>query len=211
VTTIGDLLRSVGFTGAGLSTAEGVAAAESGDNARAHNGNAATGDNSYGLFQINMLGSMGPARLKQYGLTSNDQLFDPATNARVAYQMSQGGTNWSPWSTFKSGAYRAHAGDGSAQITSSGAAVPLSSSGGLGAGGIGTTALNAATGQPAGLSIPNPFNIATAAGTTAVQAGTVLLALAAGGALLLLGLNKTAGNPAGKAAGAMPSVVPIPV
>jgi hypothetical protein len=201
VTTIGDLLRSVGFTGAGLSTAEGVAAAESGDNATAHNPNAATGDNSYGLFQINMLGAMGPQRLKQYGLTSNDQLYDPATNARVAYQMSQGGTNWSPWSTFKSGAYRAQYGNGSAQIVSNGSTP--------GAAGLGVTAMNATTGQPAGFNIPNPFNIATDAGKTAVQAGTVLLALAAGGGLLLLGLNKATGNPAGKAAGGAVQAAPL--
>jgi murein DD-endopeptidase MepM/ murein hydrolase activator NlpD len=70
---------------------------ESGGNPQAHNPNAGTGDNSYGLFQINMLGNLGPARLKQFGLSSNDELLDPAVNARVAFQMSQGGRNWGPW------------------------------------------------------------------------------------------------------------------
>lgn len=101
-----DLLRSAGFSGQGLRTAYAVAMAESGGRPTAHNTNAKTGDNSYGLFQINMLGRMGPARRKQYGLSSNDDLLDPAANARVAFQMSGGGSNWGPWSTYKSGAYK---------------------------------------------------------------------------------------------------------
>lgn len=80
--------------------------AESGGNPRAHNPNASTGDNSYGLFQINMLGGLGPARLRQYGLSRNEELFDPTTNARVAFRMSGGGRDWSPWSAYKNGAYQ---------------------------------------------------------------------------------------------------------
>jgi hypothetical protein len=44
-----------------------------------------------------MIDSLGPARLKQYGLNSNEDLFDPVTNAKIAYQMSDGGNNWSAW------------------------------------------------------------------------------------------------------------------
>lgn len=80
--------------------------AESGGRARAYNPNADTGDNSYGLFQINMLGDLGPARLRQYGLARNEDLFDPTTNARVAFRMSGGGRDWSPWSAYKNGAYK---------------------------------------------------------------------------------------------------------
>jgi hypothetical protein len=80
--------------------AAAIAMAESGGNPQAHNTNAGTGDNSYGLWQINMLGDMGPERRKKYGLTSNDQLFDPATNARVMKGESGSGTNWTPWSTY---------------------------------------------------------------------------------------------------------------
>ena len=104
------LLEEAGFHGHGLDTAVAVAMAESGGHPMAHNTNAGTGDNSYGLFQINMLGSLGPARLAEYHLSSNNQLFDPLTNAKVAYRMSQGGTNWTPWSTFKSGAYERYLG-----------------------------------------------------------------------------------------------------
>ena len=99
------ILAGAGFSGAGLSMAYKIAMAESGGNPGAHNGNAGTGDNSYGLFQINMLGAMGPSRLKQYGLSSNNDLYNAATNAAVAYQMSGGGTNWNAWSTYKSGKY----------------------------------------------------------------------------------------------------------
>lgn len=42
-------------------------------------------DDSYGLWQINMLGSLGPARRKQFGLSANFLLLDPATNARAAF------------------------------------------------------------------------------------------------------------------------------
>lgn len=104
------ILRQAGFTGNGLKMAYAIAMAESGGSAKAHNGNANTGDNSYGLFQINMLGAMGPERRKQYGLSSNDDLYDALTNAKIAYKMSKGGTSWGPWSTYGSGAYKQYYG-----------------------------------------------------------------------------------------------------
>ena len=100
------ILTQAGFSGSGLATAYAVAKAESGGRATDYNGNTKTGDQSYGLFQINMLGSMGPDRRKKFGLSSNQDLFDPATNARVAYAMSNGGTNWGPWSAYKNGSYK---------------------------------------------------------------------------------------------------------
>jgi hypothetical protein len=63
----------------------------------AHNENSNTGDNSYGLFQINMIGSLGPARREQFGLASNENLFNPLTNAAIAYIISDGGNDWGPW------------------------------------------------------------------------------------------------------------------
>jgi len=105
-----DTLSKAGFSGSSLNMAYAIMMAESKGNARAHNGNAATGDNSYGLFQINMLGKMGPERLKQYHLSSNEDLFNPATNSRVAYEMSGGGKNWSDWSTYKNGDYKKYLG-----------------------------------------------------------------------------------------------------
>ena len=90
-------MQSAGFSGQGLRTAYAIAERESSGRPSAFNGNAATGDLSYGLFQINMLGTMGPARRKQFGIASNEALFDPSVNARAAYQMSGGGTDFGPW------------------------------------------------------------------------------------------------------------------
>lgn len=101
------VLSQAGFSGASLAMASRILMAESGGNARAYNGRGP--DNSYGLFQINMIGAMGPARRKQFGLSSNDDLFDPLTNAKAAYAISNGGKNWSPWSTYTNGAYKKYA------------------------------------------------------------------------------------------------------
>lgn len=99
--------------GAGFSpdqavTMTAIALAESSGNPNAHNPNRATGDNSYGLWQINMIDTLGPARRKQFGIGSDDALFDPMTNAKAAYTVSGGGGNFSPWTTFTSGKYKAH-------------------------------------------------------------------------------------------------------
>jgi hypothetical protein len=51
----------------------------------------------YGLFQINMSGSMKADRLEKYKLKSVKDLFDPAVNAKVAFHMSRQGKNWSAW------------------------------------------------------------------------------------------------------------------
>jgi hypothetical protein len=122
------VLKKAGFSGQGMAMAYAIAMAESGGRAGAHNGNAGTGDNSYGLFQINMLGGMGPERRKRYGLSSNEALYDALTNARVAYKMSNGGKNWGPWSTYKTGAYRQYYGGSSAQVS----AYSATSTGGTG-------------------------------------------------------------------------------
>lgn len=123
-----DILKSVGFSGQALNIAYAIAMAESSGNAKAHNPNANTGDNSYGLFQINMLGGMGPERRAKYGLKSNDELFDPYVNARIAYQMSNGGKNWTAWSTYNRGDYKKFLGQSGATVSTSGSSG--SSSGG---------------------------------------------------------------------------------
>lgn len=90
-------LQQAGFKGEALKTAWAIAKRESGGRPTAHNPEVATGDNSYGLFQINMLGNLGPSRRASYGLKANEDLFDPATNARVAYAMSKGGKDFGAW------------------------------------------------------------------------------------------------------------------
>jgi Lysozyme like domain len=91
------LLQAVGFQGQNLKYAWAVAMKESHGNALDFNGNIHTGDHSYGLFQINMLGSMGADRRTQFGLAYNAELLNPVKNAQIAYHMSGGGKNWSAW------------------------------------------------------------------------------------------------------------------
>ena len=91
------LLHAVGFRGDRLKQAWAVAMKESTGRPRSHNDNPATGDNSYGLFQINMIDSLGPARREQFDLKSNKDLFDPIRNAEIEFFMSNKGKNWSSW------------------------------------------------------------------------------------------------------------------
>lgn len=96
-TELRQLLELTGFRGEGLRQSWAVAMKESTGHPLAHNTNRATGDNSYGLFQINMLGKLGPYRLEKFDLPSYEALFDPVTNAEVAYHMSNEGTNFGHW------------------------------------------------------------------------------------------------------------------
>ncbi|WP_121192616.1 transglycosylase SLT domain-containing protein [Motilibacter peucedani] len=56
------------------------------------------------------------------GVRDSRLLFDPDFNARSAYAISKGGTNWKPWSTYTSGAYLTHMADARAAVQSIGAA-----------------------------------------------------------------------------------------
>ena len=103
-TDIISVLQQAGFSGDSLATAYAIVRAESGGRANAFNPRGK--DLSYGLFQINMLGGMGPDRRKKFGLSSNEDLYDPLTNAKVAYAISNQGTNFKPWTTYTSGKYQ---------------------------------------------------------------------------------------------------------
>ena len=92
-----DLLWAVGFEGMALKTAWAVARVESNGRPLALNDNKSTGDKSYGIFQINMLGELGVDRLEKFNLVSNKELFDPVTNAEITYYMTKGGKDWSSW------------------------------------------------------------------------------------------------------------------
>lgn len=97
------LLQEAGFKGYALKQAWAIVMKESRGNPKAYNGNANTGDNSYGLFQINMIGSLGYDRRELFNLSSNKELFDPLTNAKAAHYMSQGGADWKSWDIDSSG------------------------------------------------------------------------------------------------------------
>lgn len=104
VDQVAQLAYAAGFRGENLVTMTAVAMRESRGNPRAHNRNPRTGDDSYGLWQINMIGAMGPARRRSFGITSNEQLFDPATNARAAFILSDKGTSTYHWTGYRAGA-----------------------------------------------------------------------------------------------------------
>jgi hypothetical protein len=91
------LLRAVGFKGDGLKKAWAIAKKESNGRPLAFNGNTKTGDTSFGIFQINMIGMLGPDRREKYGINFSSELLNPVINAQVAYHMSAGGKNWSAW------------------------------------------------------------------------------------------------------------------
>lgn len=89
------LARQAGFSGPGLITAVAVALAESSLDPLniSHN----PGSIDRGLWQINS---------KYHSEVPDVCAFDPLCNAKAAYQISKGGTDWSQWTTFKTGAYK---------------------------------------------------------------------------------------------------------
>lgn len=91
------LLEAVGFEGQDLKEAWAIAKKESNGRPLAFNGNKLTGDNSYGIFQINMINSLGEDRRTKFDLDHNADLFNPVVNAQIALHMSNGGSDWTSW------------------------------------------------------------------------------------------------------------------
>lgn len=108
-------LVGAGFTGQNAVIATAIALAESGGNPGATHSND-NGSIDRGLMQVNSVHS-------QY---NSGQLLDPAYNAKAAFQIAGGGTNFGPWSTYNSGAYKKYLAE--AQAAAGG--------GGLGAGAV---------------------------------------------------------------------------
>jgi hypothetical protein len=96
-TELKQLLWAVGFRGTNLVEAWAVAKKESGGRPLALNQSIRTGDSSFGLFQINMIGDLGPDRRDKFNLNANAELFNPVLNAEIAFYMSQGGKDWTAW------------------------------------------------------------------------------------------------------------------
>jgi hypothetical protein len=96
-TELVDLLSLVGFKGNSLKTAWAVAMRESRGHPTSRNNNASTGDNSYGLFQINMIGDLGAVRREKFNIEKNSDLLDPVLNAQAAFYMTARGTDWGSW------------------------------------------------------------------------------------------------------------------
>jgi hypothetical protein len=97
-----ELLQVVGFEGQDLKEAWAIAKKESNGRPLAFNGNKLTGDNSYGIFQINMIDTLGEDRRYKFELGTNAELFNPVKNVQIAFHMSNGGEDWSSWHIGKS-------------------------------------------------------------------------------------------------------------
>ena len=95
------LLRGAGATHDEAVMLTAISKGESGWNTQAHNPDRSTGDNSYGLLQINMIEKYQASRLKQHGLPNNEALFNPFTNARVALTMLRQRGDYNDWTIYK--------------------------------------------------------------------------------------------------------------
>lgn len=100
---IAALLQQQGVAKEKIPTMTAIALAESGGRPQAFNPQGL--DKSYGLWQVNMHGGLGPARMKQFGLKSEQELFDPTTNVKAAKQIL-GSQGLGAWSVYKSGKYK---------------------------------------------------------------------------------------------------------
>lgn len=89
------LARSVGFPPDVARTMVAIAMRESAliPTARCKNCFPGVQEDSIGLWQINMIGSLGQARLQQFGISSPDELLNPVTNARAAFLTWGGSAN----------------------------------------------------------------------------------------------------------------------
>ena len=97
------LAKGAGFSQSDAVIMAAIAMAESGGNSNAHN--AKPPDNSYGLWQINMIGNLGPERRQQIGISSDDKLKDPVVNAHAA-KLIKNSQGFGAWTVYKTGAYK---------------------------------------------------------------------------------------------------------
>lgn len=93
------LASNAGFKGNDISIAVAIARGESGWNSSSHNGNTSTGDDSWGLWQINLI-----PHGDRFG--SSTDLMVPERNAAAAFALYVGrGHGFQDWSVYKSGKY----------------------------------------------------------------------------------------------------------
>ena len=103
------VLKKAGFKDAEIPVMVAIGMGESGLNPGAHNPKYP--DDSYGLFQINMLDEpgyeLGKERRARYGLKSNEQLKDPFLNAKAALDI-RNRQGLGAWSVYSEGIYKKH-------------------------------------------------------------------------------------------------------
>lgn len=91
--TVYHYAQRAGFPNPAMATA--IALAESGGNPNAIADTPR--EYSVGLWQIN---------LRAHPRYTKADMLDPTKNAAIAYELSKHGTDWTPWSTYKNGAYK---------------------------------------------------------------------------------------------------------
>lgn len=94
-TQVSAYAQQAGFSGQALNVAVAIAQAESGFNQQATNKDS-NGTTDYGLWQIN----------SAHGYDSAKLLSSALYNAQAAYAISSQGKDFSPWTTYQSGAYK---------------------------------------------------------------------------------------------------------
>jgi len=103
------LAEEAGFSPSLSSTMAAIGLAESSGNPHAHNDNIKTADNSYGLMQINMIDfpyyQLGTSRRKEFGIDSNEALFDPLVNMKAAKRIYDT-SGLTAWSVYRHGTYK---------------------------------------------------------------------------------------------------------
>ena len=101
------LAQQAGFTGQAAYIAAALGMSESRGYAnRVHLQDGGKPWASYGLMQING-NPQNEALLRQYGLSAQAAV-NPLASYRAAYILSRGGTDFSPWTTYKDGSYRSY-------------------------------------------------------------------------------------------------------
>lgn len=109
VGTLKYYMVNVGFKGRQLDDMAAILIGESGIsktkiNARAHNCNTRTKDDSYGLGQINLLGDL-IMRLNTYNLKNAEALYEPTRNLQITYELAQSKTGYKHWGSYNQGTY----------------------------------------------------------------------------------------------------------
>ena len=103
---IARIAKTAGIPEKHIPTMVSIAMAESGGDIGArYNPEGNTGEDSYGLWQINMDPRYADERLKLFGIDNKKELFDPVTNAKAAYEIFklQG---FDAWTVYRTGKYR---------------------------------------------------------------------------------------------------------
>lgn len=116
------IAESVGFSPSGAGTIAAIALAESSGNTQAIGGPNTNGTYDYGLVQINGVHIAS-------GAISQAQALSPVSALAYALKLSNGGTNFTPWATYTSGAYQKYLSGGSTSATVAPASSTSSTSG----------------------------------------------------------------------------------